>query len=98
MTSSAYPTIRIAACDLNGRMRGKRVPRSYAQKLDEGVVRMPLSVLNVDLWGADIEDSPLVFESGDADGVLLPTDRGAVPMPWLEVPANWAPALSDTPW
>ena len=26
MSPTAYPTIRIAACDLNGRMRGKRVP------------------------------------------------------------------------
>ena len=42
---------------------------------------MPFSALNVDLWGADIDGSPLVFESGDADGMLLPTDRGPVPMP-----------------
>ncbi|MEO0864822.1 MAG: glutamine synthetase family protein, partial [Pseudomonadota bacterium] len=32
----------------------------------------------------DIEDSPLVFETGDQDGVLRPTERGPVPMPWLE--------------
>ncbi|MEC7258157.1 MAG: glutamine synthetase, partial [Pseudomonadota bacterium] len=96
MDLNHFPTFRVAASDLNGQMRGKRVPRSYAQKLDEGVVRMPLSVLNVDLWGADIEDSPLVFESGDADGVLLPTDRGAVPMPWLEVPSALVPMAMFT--
>lgn len=78
-----FPTIRVGACDLNGQMRGKRLPGSYGAKLESGSVRMPLSSLNVDLWGADIEGSPLVFETGDADGVLLPTDRGAVPMPWL---------------
>ncbi len=83
MELSAYPTIRVAACDLNGQMRGKRVPGSYADKLDAGAVRMPLSALNVDVFGADIEDSPLVFETGDADGILRPTDRGAVPLPWL---------------
>ncbi len=91
MDLSALHTFRVAACDLNGQMRGKRVPPSYAEKLNKGAVRMPLSALNVDLWGADIEGSPLVFESGDADGVLLPTDRGPVPMPWLATPTALAP-------
>ena len=45
---------------------------------------MPLSALNVDIFGADIDGSPLVFETGDADGILRPTGRGPVPMPWLE--------------
>jgi glutamine synthetase len=84
MDLSQFATIRIAAADLNGLMRGKRVPSSYADKLSSGSLRMPLSALNVDIWGADIENSPLVFESGDADGILVATDRGAVPMPWLE--------------
>ncbi|WP_425045591.1 glutamine synthetase family protein [Primorskyibacter sp. S87] len=84
-------TFRVAACDLNGQMRGKRVPASYAGKLDNGAVRMPLSALNVDLWGADIENSPLVFESGDADGVLRPTDRGPVPVPWTTAPTALVP-------
>ncbi|MEM7073491.1 MAG: glutamine synthetase family protein [Pseudomonadota bacterium] len=79
-----HATFRVAACDLNGRMRGKRVPASYAAKLDEGAVRMPASVLNLDILGADIEDSPLVFATGDADGVLRPTERGPVPLPWLD--------------
>ncbi|MEQ8256127.1 MAG: glutamine synthetase, partial [Roseovarius confluentis] len=84
MDLSTYQTFRVAACDLNGRMRGKRVPGDYAGKLDKGAVRMPISALNLDIFGADIEDSPLVFETGDADGILLPTGRGALPLPWLE--------------
>jgi len=84
MELSDTPTFRVAACDLNGQMRGKRVPGSYAGKLGKGAVRMPLSALNVDIFGADIEGSPLVFESGDADGILLPTARGPVPLPWLD--------------
>lgn len=96
MDLSHFPTFRVAACDLNGQMRGKRVPAAYAAKLDKGAVRMPLSVLNVDIWGADIENSPLVFETGDADGVLLPTDRGAVPMPWLHNPSALVPMTMVT--
>ncbi|MEQ9693389.1 glutamine synthetase family protein [Shimia sp. SDUM112013] len=91
MKLSQFPTLRVAAADLNGQMRGKRVPASYSGKLGKGAVRMPLSVLNVDIWGADIENSPLVFETGDADGILFPTDRGPVPMPWLETPSALVP-------
>lgn len=84
-------TIRVAIADLNGQPRGKRMPAGYADKLGAGSVRMPLSALNVDIWGADIEDSPLVFETGDADGTCHPTERGAVPMPWLATPSALVP-------
>ena len=84
-------TIRIAACDLNGQARGKRVPESYLEKLDKDAARMPLSALNVDLSGADIAASPLLFKTGDADGVLIPTGRGPVPMPWLATPSALVP-------
>ncbi|WP_171173972.1 glutamine synthetase family protein [Ruegeria sp. HKCCD8929] len=91
MDLSNLHTFRVAACDLNGQMRGKRVPSAYAAKLDTGAVRMPFSALNVDLWGADIDGSPLVFESGDADGVLRPTGRGPVPVPWIDAPTALVP-------
>ncbi|MGI9396408.1 MAG: glutamine synthetase, partial [Paracoccaceae bacterium] len=80
-------TFRIATCDLNGQMRGKRMPQKDQRKLASGDLRMPLSVLNVDIWGADIINSPLLFASGDGDGYLLPTNRGPVPMPWLDQPS-----------
>src|SRR6056297_2376016 len=84
-------TIRVAASDLNGQARGKRVPARFADKVLDGGTRFPLSVLNLDIWGEDIDDSPLVFEAGDADGVLWPTGRGFVPMPWLEAPSALLP-------
>lgn len=84
-------TIRVAAADLNGVARGKRVPARFAQKLLTEGTRFPFSVMNLDIWGEDIEDSPLVFESGDVDGVLMPTERGFLPMPWLEAPTALLP-------
>ncbi|MFD1342847.1 glutamine synthetase family protein [Litorisediminicola beolgyonensis] len=84
-------TIRVAASDLNGQPRGKRVPSRFADKVVEDGTRFPLSVLNLDIWGEDIDDSPLVFESGDRDGVLRPTERGFLPMPWLEAPTALLP-------
>lgn len=91
METEPLSALRVAASDLNGQMRGKRLPASYGDKLHNGVVRMPFSALNLDIWGQDIGGSPLVFASGDADGVLLPTDRGPVPMPWLASPASLVP-------
>lgn len=96
MDLSQFSTLRVAASDLNGQMRGKRVPAAYGAKLAKGAVRMPLSCLNVDVWGADIDGSPLVFETGDADGILLPTDRGPVPMPWLDTPSALVPLTMHT--
>lgn len=84
-------TIRTAVADLNGQARAKRHPARFADKIFAEGSRMPMSVLNVDIWGDDIEDSPLVFASGDRDGVLRPTERGLVPMPWLDTPTALLP-------
>ncbi|MEM9636360.1 MAG: glutamine synthetase family protein [Pseudomonadota bacterium] len=84
-------TIRVAASDLNGQARGKRIPARYADKAIEGGTRFPMSVLNLDIWGEDIDASPLVFEHGDRDGVLKPTERGFMPMPWLDAPTALLP-------
>jgi glutamine synthetase len=84
-------TIRVAASDLNGVARGKRMPVRFADKVAEEGTRFPMSVLNLDIWGEDIDDSPLVMESGDRDGVLRPTERGFMPMPWLDTPSGLLP-------
>ncbi|MEP1963452.1 glutamine synthetase family protein [Tateyamaria sp.] len=84
-------TIRVAASDLNGVARGKRMPVRYADKVAGDGTRFPMSVLNLDIWGEDIEDSPLVMETGDRDGVLKPTERGFMPMPWLANPSGLLP-------
>ena len=84
-------TIRVAAADLNGQARGKRIPARFADKVVKDGTRFPFSVLNLDIWGEDIDDSPLVYESGDRDGVLKPTERGFMPMPWLDAPTALLP-------
>lgn len=90
----AHPEVRAivaAVSDLNGQARGKRMPAEFAEKACKNGIKMPLSTLNVDIWGDDIENSPLVFESGDRDGVCKPTERGFVATPWLENPAALLP-------
>ena len=78
-------------CDLNGTLRGKRVDVDQAGKILEGSMRMPLSLVGVDVWGEDIENSELVFETGDADGVCQPTGRDIVPIHWTSKPTALIP-------
>ena len=76
--------IRAAIFDLNGVMRGKRLPVGHLDKAINGGVRIPLSATNVDIWGRDIENSRWVFESGDADGGTQWTGRGPLPIRWTD--------------
>lgn len=85
-TGSVYACV----CDLNGTLRGKRVPVSQAAKVERGELRMPLSVVNVDIWGEDIAGSELVFESGDADGLCEYTGRELLPVTWTSEPTALA--------
>lgn len=58
--------------DINGIPRGKWLPAEAAAKLLKGGLQMPRSAVSLDVWGRDIENSPLVFASGDSDGVCIP--------------------------
>ena len=83
--------IRVVIPDLNGIARAKRMPASALPKLMAGQAKMPLSALNLDILGNDIADSPLLFDTGDADGFLRPTARGLLPMPWIGPDAAMLP-------
>ena len=88
---SDIKSLRAAVCDLNGVMRGKRIPLEQAEKVLSGGLRMPLSVVGVDIWGEDITNSPLVFTTGDADGLCESTGRGILPMDWTAEPTALIP-------
>ncbi|ODA66742.1 Gamma-glutamylputrescine synthetase PuuA [Methyloligella halotolerans] len=77
-------------CDLNGTLRGKWLPADQSSKLLGGGIRMPFSTLNVDIWGADIEGSQFVYETGDADGVCTYTGRPLVATDWMTRPGAMA--------
>jgi glutamine synthetase len=65
--------LHTAVCDLNGIMRGKRIPIDQARRVAENGIRMPLSIVGVDVWGEDIQGNPMVYKSGDIDGICSPT-------------------------
>ncbi len=74
-------------CDLNGMMRGKRLPIEQAKAIMDDGLRLPLSVLSVDIWGEDIEGNELVFETGDSDGICEHTGRPIVLINWTSRPS-----------
>ncbi|MEL0024253.1 MAG: glutamine synthetase family protein [Alphaproteobacteria bacterium] len=83
--------------DINGVMRGKRLPVEQLEKLCAGAMRLPLSTANVDIWGRDIAGSPWVFETGDSDGKCAWTGRGPLLAPWLKKPAGMVPLVLHNP-
>jgi len=82
-------SLRAAVCDLNGTLRGKRIPVESAEKALNGGVRMPLSVACVDIWGEDV-GAAHAFEA-DPDGICTSTGRGILPMNWTETPSALIP-------
>jgi len=87
-----YPdiaSITVFFTDLNGVPRGKRLPCSSLSKAFEGGVRMPVSSICADIWGTDVPE--IAMETGDADGICLPTERGLLPVPWSEPPGAYLP-------
>ncbi|GKX33863.1 MAG: glutamine synthetase [Rhizobiaceae bacterium MnEN-MB40S] len=90
----AHPEIeslRAAICDLNGVLRGKRITVDQARKALEGKMRMPYSLVGLDIWGEDIVGNPQVYERGDTDGVCEWTGRSILPMRWTSRPTALAP-------
>ena len=77
-----YLTLSIV--DINGVLRGKRLPVDQLDKIIKDGARMPFSAANVDIWGRDIDGSPLVFESGDQDGKCIWTAQKPIVMNWSE--------------
>lgn len=80
-----------AICDLNGILRGKRVPSSQASKIFKGGVRMPLSICYLDIWGEEISNSSFIIDSGDSDGIADWTGRAPMLMDWMDKPAAFVP-------
>lgn len=83
-------SLRAAVCDLNGTLRGKRIPVESAEKALNGGLRMPLSVAGGDIWGEEVAGTG-VLEAGDPDGICTSTGRGVLPISWTETPSALIP-------
>ncbi len=70
--------------DINGKLRGKWLPRENIEKLFKGQLKMPMSSLGFDVWGRDVE--AWVLDDGDADGYCFGDIASLSVVPWLERP------------
>ena len=82
--------------DLNGVLRGKRMPAKASLKLFENGLRLPRSLVGVDVWGYDVMENGLVMETGDVDGLSFPVGDGMLPMLWTKDAAQVLLMMGDT--
>lgn len=81
----AHPDVKFVDAflsDLNGVLRGKRLPAKQALKIFDNGLRLPRSLIGVDIWGYDVMANGLVLETGDVDGLCYPAGAGLLPAPW----------------
>ena len=83
--------------DLNGNLRGKRMPANALGKVMEEGVKLPRSVIGFDFWGDDVLENGLVFETGDSDGVCMPVHAEPLPVSWAQTPRNQILAMMFNP-
>ncbi|MGV3548625.1 glutamine synthetase family protein [Rhizobium sp.] len=91
------PHIEILLVDMNGRLRGKRLPPDAEKKVWSGAVRLPASTQSLDIWGDDNDDlTQISLTLGDPDGKVLPDKRSHVPMPWAPAGSSQVLATMHT--
>ena len=76
----------VGVFDYNGVLRGKRMPIAKLSSLLNSGFKMPLSIIQTDIWGRDIEGSSLLFETGDADAQITLINRAPLRLSWLAEP------------
>ena len=83
--------------DLNGNQRGKRLPGSSFSKILKEGMKLPRSVVGLDIWGDDCAGNGLVFETGDSDGICQPINDSLTDVPWANRPHQQALAMMFNP-
>ncbi|SDJ92264.1 glutamine synthetase family protein [Billgrantia gudaonensis] len=76
-------SVDLLVSDLNGVMRGKRLPAGNLSKAFEQGIHLPASVFALDINGNTIEATGLGLSSGDGDRICHPIPGTLAPTPWL---------------
>lgn len=85
----AHPGIEAAevyVTDLNGVARGKLIPAAMLGKLSGGGMKLPVSTVGLDIFGADVAEAGIALETGDPDGNMVPIAASLAPMLWAGRP------------
>jgi len=76
-------SVDLLLSDLNGVLRGKRIPRDNLEKAYQNGINLPGSVFALDITGNTVEATGLGLDIGDRDQVCRPIPGSLMPTPWL---------------
>ncbi|MGQ7247660.1 glutamine synthetase family protein [Halomonas sp. V046] len=76
-------SVDLLLSDLNGVLRGKRIPRGNLEKAYQNGINLPGSVFALDITGNTVEATGLGLDIGDRDQVCRPIPGSLMPTPWL---------------
>jgi glutamine synthetase len=88
---AAHPDIQavqIMLTDASGVLRGKSVRREELQRIFATGRQVAGSILGLDITGADVDDTGLVWDTGDADMTARPIAGTLQPAPWIAAPTG----------
>jgi glutamine synthetase len=88
---AAHPDIhavQIMITDPSGVLRGKAVRREELERIFDSGRQVAGSILGLDITGKDVDDTGLVWDTGDADMTARPIARTLTPAPWLAAPTG----------
>ncbi|HVI52814.1 MAG TPA: glutamine synthetase family protein [Candidatus Sulfotelmatobacter sp.] len=86
---AAHPEIvafDLVLIDANGIARGKIVRRHELLPIFKDGRHLPGSILGLDVWGEDVEETGLVWSDGDADRRAWPIAGSLTALPWTSPP------------
>ena len=88
---AAHPdihSVQIMITDPSGVLRGKAVRRSELARIFDSGRQVAGSILGLDITGKDVDDTGLVWDTGDADMTARPIARSLKVAPWLAAPTG----------
>ncbi|HEU4779049.1 MAG TPA: glutamine synthetase family protein [Steroidobacteraceae bacterium] len=88
---TAHPSIhavQIMITDPSGVLRGKAIRREELERIFDSGRQVAGSILGLDITGKDVDDTGLVWDTGDADMTARPVARSLKPAPWLAAPTG----------
>ena len=84
--------------DINGVLRGKRLPIKDLDKLHAGELLLPRATVLLDTLGEASPRTPFGYQDGDPDRAVLPLEATLSPMTWADSPtAQILTVMSDEP-
>src|SRR5215510_5916913 len=80
--------VQIMITDPSGVLRGKSVQREELARIFDSGRQVAGSILGLDITGQDVDNTGLVWDTGDADMTARPLAGSLVRAPWLAAPTG----------